>query len=111
MRGRKQYISVEYPACPILVRCIIRLTNLYYMSFRHTVITEFLYKANSHGELNKLETLLNDYGNFKWQGNDNLGYFHGIIKDLNGIDTKEQENEIVEHILKETGVRIKIVIE
>ncbi len=83
------------------------------MSFRHTAITEFLYKGGQPQELDAIEKVLNEYGHFEWcgKGMPQLGYFHGVIKDLNGYDTKEAEQRLIDEILEETGVRIKIVIE
>lgn len=83
------------------------------MSFRHTAITEFLYKSGKQQELDAIEKVLNEYGYFEWSGKGmpQLGYFHGVIKDLNGTDTKEEEQKLIDEILEETGVRIKIVIE
>ena len=80
------------------------------MSFRHTYITEFLYKATLPEELKKIEETLNIFGVVFWHGHNNMGYFHGIIKDWNGIDVKNEEEKIVKK-LKDMGVNIKIVIE
>lgn len=82
------------------------------MSFRHTCITEFLYKFGNKKELDLIEKTLNEYGTFFWcgKGMEGLGYFHGIIKDLNSLDTKEQENEILKRLL-DIGVKISIVFE
>lgn len=81
------------------------------MSFRHTYVTEFLYKAGVPNELQKVEQALLKHGTARWQGNDNgLGYFHGVIKDSNGHDIKENEEEILKEVL-EAGAVIKIVFE
>ncbi len=83
------------------------------MSFRHTFITEFIYRGNEGGELEleKVKKVLEEYTSFvEWKGQSGCGYFYGIIKDLNDFDTKNQEDEIVEK-LKELGVRLKIVYE
>lgn len=82
------------------------------MSFRHTYITEFLYKANGEAELKAIHDALDKYGTVNWEGKgmEGLGYFHGVIKDLNGFDTKDAEQEIIKD-LESKGVRIKIVLE
>ncbi len=80
------------------------------MSFRNTYVTEFLYKSSQQIELDTIGEALNQYGSVKWEGREGMGYFHGVIKDLNGIDTKTEESRIVSD-LERRGVRIKIVIE
>lgn len=83
------------------------------MSFRHTYITEYLYKHGRKNELQEIENALEKYGTVSWcpSSNDNeLGYFHGVIKDLDSFSTKEEEKEIVNAIEK-SGARIKIVFE
>lgn len=80
------------------------------MSFRHTYITEFLYKANSEAELKKIEDALQEFGSVFWRGREGMGYFYGVIKDLNGQDTKLEEENIIKK-LADLGVRIKIVFE
>ena len=81
------------------------------MSFRNTYITEFLYKYNLLEELEEIKSILNELGTVNWQGNiTGLGYFHGVIKDLDGHQTKDEEQEIVKK-LEEKGVRIKIILE
>ena len=82
------------------------------MSFRHTYITEFLYKSGRPDELKTIEEALDKYGTVNWhcKGMEGLGYFHGIIKDSNGVDTKLEEEHIVKD-LETKGVRIKIILE
>lgn len=84
------------------------------MSFRHTCITQFLYKSDSAQELNAIHELLSEYGKFQWHGvglsPDACGYFHGIIRDLDSYETKALEQEIIDK-LKAVGVDIKIVYE
>jgi hypothetical protein len=80
------------------------------MSFRNTFVTEFLYKADLPEEIRKIENALSQYGSVTWTGHDGLGYFHGVIKDLDGFQTKSEEKEIVE-ALEKVGCRIKIVLE
>lgn len=83
------------------------------MSFRHTYITEFLYKHGKGDELWKIREVLDSLGTVWWHGSqsDNeLGYFHGFIKDFDSIETKNNEETILEK-LKELGVDIKIVYE
>lgn len=87
------------------------------MSFRNTYITNFLYKANSKHELDQIENVLSKYGTVNWQGgtnegSKNLGYFHGVIKDLDGYQTKSEESEIISAINDlDLRVEIKIVFE
>ena len=80
------------------------------MSYRHTYITEFLYKAGDPHKLREIEEALGEYGSVYWKGREGMGYFHGVIKDLNGQDT---EKEIVEikKMLERVGVRIEVVFE
>ncbi len=84
------------------------------MSFRHTYITDFLYRGGETGEesLKNIEETLNKYGtvNKEFRGVEGWGYFHGIIKDLDSYETKEKEEEIIE-TLKDLGVNLKIVYE
>lgn len=83
------------------------------MSFRHTFITEFLYKYDRQEELDKIRQALEEYsGNVKWEkaGQDYYGYFHGTIKDLDSYETKNQEQEIINK-LEKVGCKIKIVFE
>lgn len=81
------------------------------MSFRHVYVTEFLYKANNQKELDEIRKALEEFGTANWhcKGMEGLGYFHGVIKDLNGHDTESQEQEIVDKLAPK--VRIKIIIE
>lgn len=83
------------------------------MSFRHTFITEFLYKSNKQDELDAIRKKLEEYGHVEWRGGgmEGLGYFHGIIKDSNGHDTKNEKEKIINEILIKTGVRLEIIIE
>jgi len=49
------------------------------MSYRHTYITEFLYKSGKTDELILIEDALVKYGTVHWSGRgDGLGYFHGV---------------------------------
>lgn len=81
------------------------------MSFRHTFITEFLYKYDRQEELKNIEEALKKYAFIvQWEGKDNIGYYHGIIKDLDSYETKIAYQEILEE-LEKVGVRIKIVFE
>ena len=80
------------------------------MSFRHTYITEFLYKVGRKDELNRIKKKLSEYGTVHWKGKDNMGYFHGVIKDLDNNQTRVQYHEISNDLAK-NGVRIKIVFE
>ena len=83
------------------------------MSFRHTYITEFLYKYGRKEELAKIQETLEEFGTVKWEGfsgDKQLGYFHGVIKDLDNHETKNQEQEIVKK-LKGLDVDMKIVFE
>lgn len=83
------------------------------MSFRHTYITEFLYKHGRDEELKKIREILEKWGTLNWQrsSTDNqLGYFHGVIKDLDGNEIKSQEQRILDE-LEKAGARIKIVFE
>ena len=84
------------------------------MSFRHTVITEFLYKFGREDELAKIAKVLDKYGNFKFQeggGKPYYGYFHGIIKDGDGHQTKLEEESIIKDVFDQTDVKLKIVYE
>lgn len=84
------------------------------MSFRHTTITEYLYKHGKPDELKNIEEVLMEYGYFRWQGSDGdneYGYFHGTIKDLDSFETKIKEIEIIDDIYRRTGVQVKIVFE
>ena len=83
------------------------------MSFRHTYITEYLYKNGRDKELEAIKNALEKEGTVNWfcSSNDNqLGYFHGVIKDLNSVDTKNREQEIIKE-LEKVGCKIKIVFE
>jgi len=83
------------------------------MSFRHTYITEYLYKHGRDAELEAIKNALEKEGTVTWEGssNDNqLGYFHGVIKDLDSYDTKNREEEIIKE-LEKVGCKIKIVFE
>lgn len=84
------------------------------MSFRHTYITEFLYKGTeeSRPELQKISDVLDEYGTVKWEGGGmpGLGYFHGVIKDSDSFSSKEHDKEVKDK-LKELGVRIEIIYE
>lgn len=82
------------------------------MSFRHTYITEFLYKFGKEEEIEKIRDALQKYGTAEWKrGGEGLGYFHGVFKDLNGQEIKNSEREIIKDIEDKTGVKIKIVFE
>lgn len=83
------------------------------MSFRHTYITEFLYKHGKDEQLQAIRKALDEYGTVTWTCSSNdaeLGYFHGIIKDLDSHETKNQEEKILQK-LEELGVKMKIVFE
>lgn len=80
------------------------------MSFRHTYITEYLYKHGRDEELKSIETALDKYGTVNWHGENGQGYFYGVIKDLDSYETKNQEQEILDS-LEKAGARIKIVFE
>ncbi len=81
------------------------------MSFRHTFVTEFLYRFNSAEERYKIQDILKKYARaVYWQGHNNVGYFHGVITDLDSFQTKIQYQETLEE-LEKAGVRIKIVFE
>ncbi len=83
------------------------------MSFRNTYITEFLYKHGRDEELETIKKALEEEGTVNWScslNDSQLGYFHGVIKDLDGHDTKLREKEIVDKI-ENAGARIKIVFE
>lgn len=82
------------------------------MSFRHTFVTEFLYKGDKVEELKLIFRTLEKYGNVEWVGRGlkGLGYFHGVMKDLNSFDTKEMEKDITQELSK-LGVRIQIIFE
>jgi hypothetical protein len=83
------------------------------MSFRHTYTTEYLYKNNREDEIKNIEELLKEYGTATWQGNRTrgYGYFHGVIKDLDGHTVKNIESKILVKRLKKLKVKIKIVYE
>lgn len=85
------------------------------MSFRNTAITEYLYKADLEHELVRIKEVLDEYGSFEWSGASTFpkiyGYFHGTIKDLNSVETKNNMDKIITDINNRTGVRIKIVLE
>lgn len=87
------------------------------MSFRHTYVTEFLYKAGRKEELDEIKKTLEAYGSVTWHGGQNeghteLGYFHGVFKDSNGYDMeKGGEGEAIIKELAAMGVRIAIVYE
>lgn len=83
------------------------------MSFRHTYITEYFYKANREEELEAIRKVLEKWGSVKWEGQGTqkiYGYFHGVIKDLDSFETKSQEQEIINE-LEKVGCKIKIVFE
>lgn len=82
------------------------------MSFRHTYITEFFYKHDRQEELDKIQKALEKYGTVNWHSSNDteVGYFHGVIKDLDSYETKIAYQEILED-LEKNGVRIKIVFE
>lgn len=80
------------------------------MSFRHTYVTEFFYKHGLDKELAEIKSALEKYGTANWHGRDNLGYFHGVVKDLDSHETKSAEAEILAD-LEAKGIRIKIVYE
>lgn len=84
------------------------------MSFRHTFVTRFLYKFDQEEWLKEAEAILSKYsGNVEWRdcgSNSQYGYFHGVIKDLDGQETLLKEKEILEE-LEKAGIRIKIVYE
>lgn len=81
------------------------------MSYRHTYITEFIYKAGDPHALKEIEEALGEYcDTVHWKGRDGMGYFHGVIKDLNGQDTALEQEEIIRKLAKR-NVRIKIVLE
>jgi hypothetical protein len=80
------------------------------MSFRHTFVTEFLY---CHGKPEKLEAIaaaLNEYGTPTWNGHDGMGYFYGVIKDSNSVDTANQREEIIGKV-RDAGAEVAIVLE
>lgn len=82
------------------------------MSYRHTFITEYLYMFPKEAELAAIQESLEEYGDVSWHGNNSgTGYFHGVIKDLDGHQTKSQEEEIAIHMLQKHGVRIRIILE
>lgn len=83
------------------------------MSFRHTYITEYLYKHGRDAELEAIKSALEKEGTVNWHGssNDNqLGYFHGVIKDSNSFDTRTEYQNILER-LEKVGCKIKVVFE
>lgn len=83
------------------------------MSFRHTYVTEFLYRFDKEEDLEKIKNALEKYGTVKFEksgGRDYYGYFHGVIKDLDSYSTKEEESKIVRE-LSNLDCKIKIVFE
>jgi len=81
------------------------------MSFRNTAITEYLYKYGREKDLDKILEVLNEYGYFRYYhspGQRYFGYFHGVIKDLDGLETRLNEKEILVDIKKRTGIRLVI---
>lgn len=85
------------------------------MSFRHTYITEYLYKAHRQDELEAIRKALDKWGTVDWVGqgqgaSDIYGYFHGVIKDSNSFDTKRDEQQIIDE-LEKAGCKIKIIFE
>jgi hypothetical protein len=84
------------------------------MSFRHTYITNFLYKAPPlNGDLVLIKEILSKYGTVEWGGKDEmLGFYYGIIRDSDGKDTLNQnvQQEINDN-LEKFGAEIKIVYE
>jgi hypothetical protein len=80
------------------------------MSFRHTFITEFLYKYGREDELKQIEEALKEFGTVEWRGHDGLGYFFGVMKDLDGNEMKSLEVEIKNKIAL-AGARVEIVFE
>lgn len=85
------------------------------MSFRNTYVTEYFYKYGKENELEAIRQVLDKWGSVTWEGQgirtDKIyGYFHGVIKDLNSFDTKEDEQKIIDE-LEKVGCRIKIVFE
>ncbi len=85
------------------------------MSFRHTYVTEYFYKANREDELEAIRQVLDKWGTVTWVGQGSgtekiYGYFHGVIKDSNSFDTKNDEQKIIDE-LEKVGCRIKIVFE
>lgn len=81
------------------------------MSFRHTYVTEFLYKYDKLDEMKAIWNCLDKYGTVNWHGpNDYYGYIHGIIKDLDGHETRKIETKIIKE-LRDLGCEIKIVFE
>ena len=83
------------------------------MSYRHAFITEFLYRhQEGQSEPIDVREVLEKYASYiKWEGNnESLGYYHGIIKDLNGEDTKQIVEQIKEELSK-VNCRIEIIIE
>ena len=83
------------------------------MSYRHTVITEFVYKDKQDKWVVDVLDFLNSYGAFKFEKTSDwlAGYFHGIIRDLDGQEIKNREEEITKEIREKTGLKIKIVFE
>ncbi len=78
------------------------------MSFRHTYITNFLYRHGKQEEMDAIKDILAEYGTVDFVGRDNLGYLHGVIKDLDGAQIKETVEQELTARLKEFGVNILI---
>lgn len=86
------------------------------MSFRHTYITQFLYKYRCEKELKAIRDTLEkhcDYGTVHWYsaGKPYYGYFHGVIKDMDSYEVKIKDSKRLGKAMKKLGIRFKIVYE
>lgn len=84
------------------------------MSFRHTYITNYMYRHGQAKELAFIKDMLEKHGTVNWScssNNGQLGYFHGVIKDSNSFDVKEKEGPELIKELKSHGIDIAIVYE
>jgi hypothetical protein len=82
------------------------------MSFRHTFITEFLYRyKDGEQEPQEVRQALEKYASSVfWNGRDGMGYYYGVIKDLNGSDSKKEDKQLKEELAK-VNCRIEVIYE
>jgi hypothetical protein len=45
-----------------------------------------------------------------WNGRDGMGYYYGVIKDLNGSDSKQEGKQLKEELAK-VDCRIEVIYE
>ncbi len=74
------------------------------MSFRNTFITPYIYNLDLKP---KIEVVLGKYCDFvEWtERGSGTGYYHGVIRDLDGQQTKREWVEPLRKELKEVGVK------